>query len=83
MLVANSAVPRQLLHRAEKTGTRIGTLCQALHRKHGEVAVRRILGLQSLAKKYGLAATEDACDMALEIGTCEYHFVRRYLEHHP
>jgi hypothetical protein len=74
---------KQLLHRAEKTGTQIGALCQALHRKYGEVAVRRILGVQSLAKKYGVAATEDACAMALETGTCEYHFVRRYLEHNP
>ena len=74
---------KQLLHRAEKAGTHIGALCQAMHRKHGEVAVRRILGVLSLAKKYGVAATEDACAMALETGTCEYHFVRRYLEHNP
>ena len=74
---------KQLLHRAENAGTHIGAVCQALHRKHGEVAVRRILGVLSLAKKYGVAAAEDACAMALETGTCEYHFVRRYLEHNP
>jgi hypothetical protein len=72
-----------LLHRAEKAGTQIGALCQAMHRKHGEVAVRRILGVLSLAKKYGVASANDACAMALETGTCEYHFVRRYLEHNP
>jgi hypothetical protein len=54
-----------------------------MHGKHGEVAVRRILGVLSLAKKYGVASTEDACAMALETGTREYHFVRRYLEHNP
>jgi hypothetical protein len=54
-----------------------------MHGKHGEVAVRRILGVLSLAKKYGVASANDACSMALETGTCEYHFVRRYLEHNP
>jgi transposase len=74
---------QQLLHRAEKTGKHIGTLCQQLHGKYGETAVRRILGVLALAKKYGIASTDDACGMALETGTCEYHFVRRYLEHNP
>ena len=74
---------QQLLHRAEKVGRHIGELCQALHRKHGEVAVRRILGVLALAKKYGIASTDDTCALALETGTCEYHFVRRYLEHNP
>src|SRR3984885_15002682 len=46
---------QQLLHRAGKAGRHIGQLCQALHRKHGEVAVRRILGVLALAKKYGIA----------------------------
>ena len=37
----------------------------------------------SLAKKYGVASTDDACAVALEIGACDYRFVRRYLERHP
>jgi len=74
---------QQLLQRAEKAGAHIGALCQAMHRKHGELAVRRILGVLALAKKYGVASTDDACAMALETGTCEYHFVRRYLERNP
>jgi transposase len=74
---------QQLLHRAEKVGRHIGELCQALHRKHGELAVRRILGVLALAKKYGIASTDDTCALALEAGTCEYHFVRRYLERNP
>jgi hypothetical protein len=36
-----------------------------------------------LAKKYGTASTDNACAMALETGTCEYHVVRRYLERNP
>jgi len=74
---------QQLLHRAATTGKHIGTLCQQLHDKYGEIAVRRILGVLALAKKYGIASTDDACAMALETGTCEYHFVRRYLERNP
>ena len=71
---------QQLLARAEKAGAHIGALCQTMHRNHGETAVRRILGVLSLAKKYGIASTDEACAMGLETGACEYHFVRRYLE---
>ena len=66
-----------------KAGQHIGAFCQGLHRHHGEVAVRRILGVLSLAKKYGVALTEEACAVALETGASEYHFVRRYLERSP
>jgi len=45
--------------------------------------VRRILGVLSMAKKYGVASAEDACAVALETGATEYQFVRRYLEHSP
>ena len=74
---------QQLLRRAEKAGPHIGALCQAMHRNHGEAAVRRILGVLSLTKKYGVASTDEACALALEIGACDYHFVRRYLERNP
>jgi transposase len=74
---------QQLLSRAAQAGPRIGALCQDLHHRQGEVAVRRILGVLALAKKYGVAATDDACAMALETGVCDYRFVRRYLERNP
>jgi hypothetical protein len=48
-----------------------------------ETAVRRILGMLSLAKKYGAASVDEACATALEVGSCECRFVRRYLERHP
>ena len=81
----NKAPPstEQLLRRAEITGPHIGALCQLMYRNQGQEAVRRILGVLALVKKYGLASTEDACAVALETGACEYRFVRRYLEHHP
>jgi len=73
----------QLLARAERAGTHIGALCQALHRAEGELGVRRILGVLALAKKFGLAAVEEACTAALELQVHEYRFVRRYLERRP
>jgi transposase len=73
----------ELLCRAGKAGLQIGALCRGMHTQHGETAVRRILGVLSLAKKYGAATVDDACAAALEMGVCEYHFVRRYLERSP
>ena len=54
-----------------------------MHAAEGLTAVRRILGVLALAKKYGLASTDDACAIAIETGACEYRFVRRYLERSP
>jgi transposase len=73
----------QLLWRAGRAGSHIGTLCDAIHRQQGEVGVRRILGVLSLAKKYGAAAVDEACAAALDMGVQEYRFVRRYLERCP
>jgi transposase len=73
----------QLLARCEAAGRNIGALCQALHQRDGEIAIRRILGILSLAKKYGAATVDAACATALEVKACEYRFVRRYLERQP
>lgn len=73
----------QLLARARRAGPNIGTLAEAIHRRQGEAAVRRILGVLALAKKYGVAAVEDAAAAALELHVYEYRFVRRYLERRP
>jgi transposase len=73
----------QLLWRAGRAGSHIGALCDAIHRQQGEVGVRRILGVLSLAKKYGAAAVDEACAAALDMGVQEYRFVRRYLERCP
>jgi hypothetical protein len=42
-----------------------------MHGKDGEAAVRRILGMLSLAKKYGAASVDDACGAVLEAGVCD------------
>lgn len=74
---------QQLLDRADHAGEQIGALCRGMHQEHGEAAVRRILGMLSLARKYGAASVGEACSAALEVGSSEYRFVRRYLERHP
>jgi transposase len=73
----------QLLARAARAGSQIGAFCEALHRHEGEVSIRRILGVLALAKKFGVAAVEDACAAALELRIYEYRFIRRFLERRP
>ena len=74
---------QQLLTRAHKAGASIGALCDAIHHRQGELGARRIQGVLSLAKKYGCAATDEACALALEMRVPEYRFVRRCLERGP
>ena len=73
----------QLLARAAKAGPHIGQLCEAIFHNEAELGIRRILGVVALAKKHGVAAVDDACAAALDLGVENYRFVRRYLERHP
>jgi transposase len=74
---------QHVLARAHRAGNYIGQLCRLLHQRQGQVSVRRIQGVLSLTKKHGLAAVEQACATALEVGAVDYRFVRRYLERAP
>jgi hypothetical protein len=74
---------QQLLTRAHKAGASIGALCDAIHHRERELGARRIQGVLSLANKYGCAATDKACALALEMRVPEYRFVRRCLERGP
>ena len=65
----------QLLARAARAGSHIGAFCEQIHRHEGEPGIRRILGVLSLAKKFGPNAVEDACAAALELRIYEYRFV--------
>jgi transposase len=73
----------QLLARAERAGAHIGAFCEALYRHQGAAGIRRILGVLSLAKRFGPKTADDACAAALELRIYEYRFVRRYLERRP
>ena len=70
----------ELLSRANRAGKSIGELCAEIHRRDGETGVRRMLGVFRLARNFGQARVEDACQVALEVGVPTYRFVRRYLE---
>lgn len=70
----------ELLSRASRAGKNIGELCAEIHRRDGETGVRRMLGVFRLARNFGQARVEDACEAALEVGVPTYRFVRRYLE---
>ena len=72
-----------LLAQAARAGTHIGALCATIHRRDGELGVRRILGVLGLVKKHGAVAVEAACAAALDLEIADYRFVRRYLERHP
>jgi len=69
-----------LLRRAHTAGAHIGALCVQIHQSDGEPGVRRVLGMLSLAKKYGVVVVDDAAKAALDLGAPNYQFVRRYLE---
>ena len=71
----------KLLTAAACWGTHIGILCETMHRRDGESAVRRIQGVLSLVRRYGEAVVDEVCTTALELGVVEYRFVRRCLEH--
>ena len=74
---------RQLLARAHKAGARIGALCDAIHQREAELGARHIQGVLSLVKKYGCAAADGICALALELRVPEYRFVKRCLERSP
>ncbi len=61
----------QLLHRAGRAGNQIGVLCVAIYQRQGKAGIRRVLGVLSLARKYGTAAVEDACAAALWRSVCQ------------
>jgi transposase len=75
----------RLLARCEAAGAHIGALCGQMYRDEGVVAIRRIQGILSLAKKHGAALADDGCAAALENGihSNPYRFVRRWLERRP
>jgi transposase len=70
----------QLLERAARSGPNIGQFTKALYELQAEASVRRILGIFSFTKKYGVARVDDACAAAMELQAWDFRFVRLYLE---
>jgi len=77
------ASTKKLLVRARTAGASIGALCEQIHVHDGEPAVRRILGVLSLARKNGAPVVDEAAKAAIELGVPTYRFLRNYLERRP
>jgi transposase len=75
---------QNLLLRAGRAGRQIGVVSGRMYEEEGQVAVRRIQGLLTLAKKHGPAVVDEVCALALEAGAVNYYrFVRNYLKRGP
>jgi hypothetical protein len=72
-----------VIARARKAGPSIGSLAAEIHRREGEHGIRRVLGLLNLTKRHGAAAVDEACSLALSVGSPTYRFARVYLEKRP
>src|SRR5437763_6955730 len=75
----------RLLARCEAAGAHIGALCQRMYRDDGVVAIRRIQGILSLARKHGVMLADDGCAAAPASGIQgnPYGILRRWLERRP
>ncbi len=73
--------PQRLIDWGRRIGLATGELIARLlaHHKHPEHGYRACLGLLGLAKRYGPARLEAACQLALSLGTCQYRYVRDIL----
>jgi transposase len=74
---------QKLLNRAAVASKNIGVVCKRIHEVEGELGVKRILGVLSLAKRHGAHNVDRACALALEVNVPSYHFVKRYVERLP
>jgi len=73
----------KLLNRADVASKSIGLVCRRIHAVEGELGIKRVLGVLSLAKKYGAHRAEKACALALEVGVPSYHFIKKYFDKQP
>jgi transposase len=75
--------PTRILNWAEQVGPFTRALCDAIlrERRHPEWGYRSCLGLFRLAKKYGNARMDAACNRALHAGARSYRSVLTILQH--
>ena len=73
--------PQRLIDWGCRIGLATGELIARLlaRHKHPEHGYRACLGLLGLAKRYGGARLEAACQLALSLGACQYRHVRDIL----
>src|SRR5439155_21517051 len=68
--------------RASPIGSHVGRLATLLYTDDAQRAGRRIQPLHARARRYGAAAVDAACAVALDLGPT-YQCVRRYLGRQP
>jgi hypothetical protein len=66
--------------RAHGIGRATGAIADALYAEHGQLGVRRVLGLCGLAKRHGVIAVERAAQVAFDAGALTYRAVKAYLD---
>jgi transposase len=73
--------PQRLIEWGSRIGLATGELVTRVlqERKHPEHGYRACLGLLSLAKRYGAARLDRACQLALSLGAYQYRHVREIL----
>jgi transposase len=69
-----------LIVRAHGIGRATGAIADALYAEHGQLGVRRVLGLCGLAKRHGVIAVERAAQVAFDAGALTYRAVKAYLD---
>jgi transposase len=69
-----------LLVRAHGIGSATGAIADALYAEHGQLGVRRVLGLCGLAKRHGVISVERAAQVAFDAGALTYRAVKAYLD---
>lgn len=74
---------RALFVRAHGIGVAAGAIADAIYAEHGQLGLRRVLGLCALAKRHGALAVEHAAQIALDAGALSYRAVKTYLERNP
>jgi transposase len=74
--------PGRLLNWAERIGPHTKALVhhQLTHKPHPEMGYRACLGLLALARQYGEARLEAACERAVALGACNRHSVVSILQ---
>jgi len=73
----------RLLLRARNAGEHVGKVCERIVGECGQTGIRSVQGVLSLVKRFGRDRVDRACDVALEVGSPTYRFLRRYLDHVP
>jgi len=72
----------QLITRIARIGPNTGAFARAVQHERGALALRTLVGILDLARRYEVDALERACSLAVAAGTWRLRFLRLYLTAH-